>query len=164
MTTEQKIKQLEKRHAEWVGKYIDAGKQYIELKKQLEELQLEKIRCSAKYTELEKAIQNLRLQSDLPDMGSWWFYRPRLQEFVIEKVETRTDTSVIFKSYQLATHERPQRTTQSFHISSQEEFNDSAIKYLSHFKEITEEEAKRLIEIGQRCDNTPLGEIKYLKG
>lgn len=163
MTTEQKIKQLEKRHAEWAAKGADAENKYQETRAKLEALVLRKTQCMAKCTELEKAIQNLRLRFDLPNVESWWLYMSGPQGFVIEKVEARTDTSVIFKSYQLATYRRLQRTTQGFHISSDEEGNQEAIKYLSNFKEIAEEEAKRLIEIGQRCDNTPLGKIKYFK-
>lgn len=163
MTTEQKIKQLEKRHAEWAAKGADAEHKYQETKATLDALNLRKYQCMAKCTELEKAIQNLRLRFDLPNVGSWWLYLSGSREFVIEKVEALTDTSVIFKSYQSATYRRLKRTTQVFRISSDEEGNQDAIKYLSSFKEIAEEEAKRLIEIGQRCDDTPLGEIKYFK-
>ena len=102
----------------------------------------------------------------MPSIGSWWIHLPdhgNYNEFVIEHFTAQRGSTIETTVYRLETHTNYRIPRQRFSITTDENTNSFMVGYIAYFKEILEEEAKRLIEIGQRCDNTPLGEIKYFK-
>lgn len=166
MTAEQKIKRLEKRIVDLDSKRAELQNQYQETRKRLDEISHKIVKNQGNCESAKREIQNLRLISQLPPVGSWWIHLPDLgkyNEFVIEHFTAQHDSTVEATVYRLETHTACRIPRQRFSITTEENTNSLMVGYVAHFKEITEEEAKRLIEIGQRCDNTPLGEIKYLK-